>query len=82
LLTLSARKDPFGALGLEPSVRMGDREAAVTCQAGGSPDGAVSTVPSRTGVPKFGVPSAFQVNFCARVDRFMSQPPEAEVLAW
>jgi hypothetical protein len=29
----------------------------------GSPDGAVSVVPSATGVPKFGVPSAFQVNF-------------------
>ncbi len=47
-----------------------------------SPDGAVKVTPRETGVPKFGVPSAFQVNFCALVDRFMSQPPEAELLAW
>ena len=47
-----------------------------------SPDGAVSGTPTATGVPKFGVPSAFQVNFCARVVRFMSQPPFAELLAW
>ncbi len=49
---------------------------------GYSPDGAVSVTPRATGVPKFGVPSAFQVNFCALVERFMSQPPEAELLAW
>ena len=47
-----------------------------------SPDGAASGVPSRTGVPKLGVPSAFQVNFWARVERFMSQPPDALLLAW
>lgn len=40
-----------------------------SCQVAGSPDGAASRVPSRTGLPKFGVPSAFQVNFCARVER-------------
>ncbi len=39
-------------------------------------------MPSAAGVPKFGVPSAFQVNFWARVVRFMSQPPFAELLAW
>ena len=51
------------------------------CCQPGSPEGAVMATPSRTGVPKFGVPSAFQVNFCARVERFMSQPPLAELLA-
>ncbi|GAB3974607.1 endo-1,4-beta-xylanase [Plantactinospora veratri] len=49
---------------------------------GYSPDGAVSGTPSRTGVPNWGVPSLFQLNFWARVERFMSQPPPAESLAW
>lgn len=44
--------------------------------------GAVSVTPRATGVPKFGVPSVFQVNFCALVVRFMSQPPPVELLAW
>src|SRR5215471_91690 len=46
-----------------------------------SPDGDVSCTLVATGVPKLGVPSAFQENFCARVDRFMSQPPSAELFA-
>ncbi|MGX1471272.1 UNVERIFIED_CONTAM: hypothetical protein RKD50_000080 [Streptomyces canus] len=47
-----------------------------------SPDGPGSVVPIATGVPKFGVPSAFQVNFCARVVRSLPQPLLAELLAW
>ena len=47
-----------------------------------SPDGTASGVPSATGTPRFGVPSAFQVNFWARVVRLMSQPWLVEELAW
>jgi hypothetical protein len=38
-------------------------------------------VESEAGTPKFGVPSAFQVNLWARVLRFMSQPPLEELFA-
>ena len=47
-----------------------------------SPEGPGRVVPRATGVPKFGVPSAFQVNFWARVVRPLSQPSLAESLAW
>jgi hypothetical protein len=53
-----------------------------SCVTAVSPDGPGSVVPSATGVPKFGVPSAFQVNFWARLVRLLSQPPLAEELAW
>lgn len=48
----------------------------------GSPEGDGRRVPRATGVPKLGVPSAFQVNFWARVVRLMSQPWVVELLAW
>jgi hypothetical protein len=47
-----------------------------------SPDGPGRVVPRATGVPKFGVPSAFQVNFWARVVRPLPQPPFAVLLPW
>jgi hypothetical protein len=47
-----------------------------------SPDGPGSVLPRATGVPKFGVPSAFQVNSWARVVRPLPQPPLDEELAW
>jgi hypothetical protein len=50
-------------------------------QEAGSPEGAWMATPVATGVPKLGVPSAFHVNFCARVDRLMSQPALAELFA-
>jgi hypothetical protein len=51
-------------------------------QDAGSPEGTGRAVLSEAGIPKLGVPSAFQVNFCARVVRFMSHPPPVELLAW
>jgi hypothetical protein len=34
------------------------------------------------GLPKLGVPSRFQLNFCMRGAPFMSQPPLTELLPW
>src|SRR5829696_3713106 len=47
-----------------------------------SPDGPARVAPRATGVPKLGVPSAFQVNFCARVVRPLPQPPLDALLPW
>ncbi len=46
-----------------------------------SPAGAVSAMPVRAGVPRLGLPSPFQLNFCARVVRPFPQPPPDELLA-
>jgi hypothetical protein len=40
-----------------------------------SPEGPAIVVPGLTGVPKFGVPSAFQLTFCAIVYLLPSQAP-------
>ena len=45
-----------------------------------SPEGRAIACPEATGVPKDGVPSAFQVNGCARITR--SHPGVADTLAW
>ena len=47
-----------------------------------SPLGRVSAVPRAMGVPKLGVPSAFQVNFCIRGLRVSPQPWPLSGLAW
>jgi hypothetical protein len=59
-----------------------DCPGAAGGRAGYSPEGAVRVTLRPTGVPKFGVPSAFQVNFWARVERFMSQLPFGFVVPW
>src|SRR3954454_8856501 len=47
-----------------------------------SPEGPAMVAPRGTGVPKSGVPSAFQMNFWARVVRPLSHPSPAAALAW
>jgi hypothetical protein len=47
-----------------------------------SPEGAVITTPLGSGVPKFGVPFAFQVIGWTRVSRVEPQPWAEVVLAW
>src|SRR5438270_12496043 len=45
-------------------------------------EGAATGVPTATGRPKFGVPSEFHVNLCARGARFRPQPWLGSELAW
>jgi hypothetical protein len=47
-----------------------------------SPDGPAITVPSLPGVPKFGLPSEFQLTFCTIVYRLPSQAPALLAVAW
>jgi len=47
-----------------------------------SPEGIFSGEPVLTGSPKFGVPSAFQVNFCIREFLELPHPCPVEEFAW
>jgi hypothetical protein len=47
-----------------------------------SPEGPAKVVPSFAGVPKFGVPSEFQLTFCAIVYLLPSQDPVLIEVAW
>lgn len=52
------------------------------CAYAGSPEGPVIVCPGLIALPKFGVPSAFQLTFCAAVYRLPSQAPAEFDVAW